>query len=145
MMLPRTYGSRLKNPIHNEVSFLMPADSWDLLTFARNVYTVDGEDGIIERILRTLPHVDKWCVEFGAWDGCYTSNTYNLVENCDYNAVLIEGDRKRFGALRRSVGGNARVTAINQFVGFGPDDGLDHILAPLPIPREFDFLSIDID
>jgi hypothetical protein len=23
----------------------------------------------------------RWCVEFGAWDGFYLSNTYNLLNN----------------------------------------------------------------
>jgi hypothetical protein len=116
-----------------------------LLDYASNVYSQSGEDGILAKILERLPARDRWCVEFGAWDGQHLSNTCNVIERQDYSAVLIEGDKKRFDELTRRYAGNARVIAINAFVGFTPADGLDALLAKTPIPRDFDLLSIDID
>lgn len=116
-----------------------------LLDHARNVHSQFGEDGVIEQILRTLPEHDKWCVEFGAWDGVYLSNTRHLIESAGYSAVLIEGDQKRFAALQQKDAGNDRIFPVHAFVGFTADDGLDAILARLPTPPDFDFLSIDVD
>jgi hypothetical protein len=31
----------------------------------------------------------RWCVEFGAWDGHYLSNTYNLIQNSGEVAISI--------------------------------------------------------
>jgi hypothetical protein len=42
----------------------------------KNVYSQNGEDGIIDYILNKIPDKDNWCCEFGAWDGKYLSNTY---------------------------------------------------------------------
>jgi len=116
-----------------------------LLEFKSNIYTQTGEDGIIEKILDILPESDKWCVEFGAWDGQYFSNTRNLIENRGYSAILIEGSKPRFNDLQKNYSLNEKVITINQFVGFDEADNLDHILKNTPIPSNFDFLSIDID
>ncbi len=113
--------------------------------FRSDVYSQGGEDGVIRKVLDTLPLKDKWCVEFGAWDGRYLSNTANLIENHGYNAVLIEGSREKFVDLKNNYSRNPRVVPMNRFVGFGEHDNLDGILEKTAIPRDFDFLSIDID
>ena len=45
--------------------------------------------------------LDKWCVEFGAWDGVYCSNTCHLIRDKEYKAVLIEGDKSKFSELKK--------------------------------------------
>lgn len=120
-------------------------DSKWLLQYARNVRSQKGEDGIVERILEVIGTTQKWCVEFGAWDGEHLSNTYNLIANHKFSAVLIEGSSARFRVLVEKFRDNRKVTPINGFVGFTANDGLDKILAATPIPLDFDVLSIDID
>src|SRR5476649_3108801 len=116
-----------------------------LLDHKKDVYSQNGEDGIIEVILSTLGNRDKWCVEFGAWDGKHLSNTRNLIENGGYSAVLIEGDANKSQALQRAYRDDPKVFPISAFVGFNPSDGLDAILEKVPIPIDFDFCSIYID
>ena len=116
-----------------------------LLELSHDVYSQAGEDGIIEAILELLPSTDKWCVEFGAWDGVSLSNTRNLINHKGFSSVLIEGNEQRFLELRRNCSRDTNTIPINRFVGFGNDDNLDHILSNTPIPKDFDFLSIDID
>jgi hypothetical protein len=116
-----------------------------LLKFARNVHSQKGEDGIIAKALEVMGASQGWCVEFGAWDGEHLSNTYNLIANQGFSAVLIEGSVDRFRALAEKFRNNPKVTAINTFVGFTERDGLDEILATTAIPLDFDVLSIDID
>jgi hypothetical protein len=123
----------------------MKSPTW-LLDFRSDTYSQTGEDGIIQKILELLPNKNRWCVEFGAWDGLYLTNTRRLIESENYSAVLIEADGKKFAALQKNYHdyGN-RVVTVNRFVGFGEQDSLDVLLQETPIPQDFDFLSIDID
>jgi len=119
-----------------------------LSEYENNVHSQFGEDGILAEIFNRLgvsqSGEPKWCVEFGAWDGIYLSNTYNLIANSDWRAVLIEGDRRRYDDLCRNIPSDA-VTKICRFVGFEGADSLDAILSKTEIPADFDLLSIDID
>ena len=38
-------------------------------------------------------------MEFGAWDGIHYSNSFALVERHNWNAVYIEGDKKKYNDL----------------------------------------------
>ncbi len=128
----------------NPDSYKAGPNTW-LNTYARNVTSQGGEDGIIEKILDVINQTNKWCVEFGSWDGKTLSNTYNLIKNYDYSAVLIECDRVRYEKLLQTFEGNEKVIPVNALVGFNPEDSLDVILKKTPIPKDFDLLSIDID
>jgi hypothetical protein len=116
-----------------------------LLEYRLSIYSETGEDGIIKKILEIVPSNDKWCVEFGAWDGQHVSNTHNLILNNCYSAILIEGDKAKFTKLQKNYKHKKNVITINKFVGFNSEDNLDCILKMTPIPLDFDFLSIDID
>ena len=72
-----------------------------LNNFSNQIYSQFGEDGILLEILSRLgdKNLDKWCVEFGARDGISDSNTFNLIKNHNYKAVLIEGDKNFFHFL----------------------------------------------
>lgn len=122
----------------------MKNPAW-LLDYESKVYSQTGEDGIVEKILGTIPETDQWCVEFGAWDGLQASNSRNLIENHQYKAVLIEGNTGKFQELKSNYARNGNVYPVHAFVGFQRQDGLDEILKTTPIPFDFDFLSIDID
>jgi hypothetical protein len=117
----------------------------EILSHASNVHSQEGEDGIIEYLLGMLPERDQWCVEFGAWDGLYLSNTLNLIENKGYHAVLIEGDSKRYSILQKNMEKHKTVECMNKFVGFEAADSLDVLLSKTQCPKDFDFLSVDID
>src|SRR6266566_395581 len=116
-----------------------------LLDFKSNVYSQTGEDGITQKALSILPQTDKWCVEFGAGDGEFLSNTRKLIDQQSYSAVLIESSRDAFRSLQQRFSSNPKVVTINQAVGLTAENKLDNILKATPVPRDFDFLSIDID
>ena len=114
--------------------------------FEKKIYSQFGEDGIVQEIIKRIgeKNLDKWCVEFGAKDGISDSNTYNLIKNLDYNAVLIEGDKKFFNELKRNIKSD-KVVKLNKLVSFEGSNKLENILQNTKIPKNFDFLSIDID
>jgi hypothetical protein len=115
-----------------------------LSAYSSNVNSQFGEDGIVREVLRILPVRDQWCVEFGAWDGRHLSNTCRLIEEDSYSAVLIEGDARKFAELEANFASYPGVISFCRYVGF-ENDRLDNILGETSIPKDFDFLSIDID
>lgn len=127
--------------------------NYDLLPFnnyGSNVYSQNGEDGIISEILNQLNikgNGNFWCVEFGAWDGIHLSNTFKLVENDNWNAVYIEGDENRFNDLLKTASKHKKIIPVHAYVSrYGNDSySLDNLLAKTSIPEDFDILSIDID
>lgn len=127
----------------NEV-FSARDPAW-LLEHAHNVHSQFGEDGVLLAALELLPQRDHCCVEFGAWDGLHLSNTANLIRNHGYRGVLIEGDAAKVEELSRNHTGFPGVSCLCRMVGWGPEDGLDAILAGSGLPADFDLLSIDID
>lgn len=112
--------------------------------FSHNRYSQFGEDGIIERILERIPDRDYWCVDVGAADGIWYSNTFHFVKHKNYRAVLIEADKKQFEKLRANMA-SFDVVLLNEFVTCRGRNSLDNILRRTAVPTHFDFLSIDID
>lgn len=117
-----------------------------LTDFAHNTTSQFGEDGILEKVFETIGVKHKWCVEFGAWDGKYLSNTWKLINKSGWAGVLIEGDAERARRLAESHAVNRNRVFVEQaYVGWEGEATLDAILAKTPTPTDFDLLSIDID
>lgn len=116
-----------------------------LKNFEKNIKTQSGEDGVIEEIFNRIGLKNKYCVEFGAWDGIHLSNSWNLWHNKDWSALLIEGETDRTQILIENTKSFPKVKSLNKFVAISGENSLDKILKEANIPVDFDFLSIDID
>ena len=122
----------------------------NLREFKQNIHSQFGEDGVILEILRRIDTaissftLDRWCVEFGAWDGISGSNPYNLIRNFGYRGVLIEPEDAKFKGLVSNLA-DSKHYKIKEYVGLEFTNKLDSILHRTEIPYNFDFLSIDID
>ena len=115
-----------------------------LREFRGNVTSQFGEDGIIAKIFDIMGETNKFCIEFGAWDGRLASNTWTLINNGSWRGVLIEGDLQRFHDLIANCEGKQNAILVNKYVGFG-ENSLDAILKAAGCPNDPDLLSIDID
>ena len=121
--------------------------------YNNNVYSQNGEDGIIEELLKRMKIEEGWVCEFGAWDGKHFSNTFNLIQkNKNFKAVYIEGDEEKYQDLLKTVEEHPNIYPVHKNVEVEYLDvlyekawTLDRILYPLPIPKEFEILSIDVD
>jgi hypothetical protein len=112
----------------------------------RNYYSQNGEDGVIEEILNRLQISHGFCVEFGAWDGQYLSNTYHLIHSGGWRGLYIEGDPDRFGDLiKNEMVVAERIVPVQRFVAASGENTLDEILTEYKVPKQFELLSIDID
>ena len=110
--------------------------------YRENVYSQNGEDGVLREILFRLslnrPSTSKnplWCVEFGAWDGKQYSNTFSLIKAFAWNAVYIEGDRDKFTDLQKTCMEYPTIHAVNVFVDYLQNSPylLDRILNDMDI------------
>ena len=121
----------------------------NLNDFSFNIYSQNGEDGIIQEInnkLKLHNTENYWCVEFGAWDGVHLSNTYNLItKGC--KGIYIEGDKRKFKELLKTKEKHPNLIAFNKYISknYFSENSLDNILSQTEIPIDFDLLSIDID
>jgi len=114
-------------------------------TYSQNIYSQNGEDGIIEELLKRLDIKNGWVCEFGAWDGKHLSNTFNLVQK-GFNAVFIEGDSEKYPDLLKTVKEYPNIIPLNSYVEYNDtENSLDNLLRKTNIPSDFDILSIDID
>lgn len=117
----------------------------NILKNKKNVYSQNGEDGIIEYIFNKLDVKQGKFIEFGAWDGKHLSNTFKLfLEN--WSGMYIESDNEKFKDLQHNFKNYNRITTINSMVGFHTNDNLDKIIdESIHKNKTFDFISIDVD
>jgi len=117
----------------------------DFLKYKSNIYSQNGEDGIIEQIFKLIGTETKLCCEFGAWDGIHLSNVRNLILN-GWSGIVIEGDKDRYKQLAINYHNNEKVFCINEYID--TEHKLltnllrDHLFSNLD---SMDFLSIDVD
>lgn len=117
----------------------------ELKDFESNIQSQYGEDGVIEEIFNRIGNTNKYCVEFGSWDGVHLSNTWHLWHNLEWSALLIEGEKERFKVLKENTKNFQKVKIVNEFVGIQGKSSLESILAKSNAPEVIDLLSIDID
>ena len=92
-------------------------------------YSQVNEESYLEHILKSVPKVNNFIVELGAWDGYHLSNTRYFIEK-GYEALLIDGDNK----------GNDEVK--QHFIS---KENVIPLLKTYKTPKKFDLFCIDLD
>ncbi len=108
----------------------------------RTPYVYNQNEHLTKEILNRMEISKGTCVEFGAWDGLYNSNTKNLIDK-GWKAILIEPDQQKYTELVRNFSHNKNVSCIKSFVN-NTDSLFDDIIEKENV-QEIDFCSIDID
>lgn len=114
--------------------------------FRKNVYSQNGEDGVIAEIIRRIGLKPSWTCDVGAWDGRYGSNCYALVKR-GWPCLMIEANERKFEYLQqlsRRVDG--RIKPFHALVEHteGPSS-LDAIVDKAQLGGPIELISIDID
>lgn len=105
-----------------------------LSDYAWNSYSQYGEDGVINQILQELHVSHGTCVEFGAADGFFCSNTASLWM-AGWDALLIESDPECVAALTQNTESYPNVSILQARV-----ESVDaHVPEPVTV------LSMDVD
>ena len=114
--------------------------------YNNNITSQHGEDGILNYIIDSLEdEIIPSCCEFGAWDGVFASNCFDLWNAREWSAVLIEGDKDKYKALLNNTKDFENVISHNYFVECRKNNSLDEIFTKNNYPKDLGVLSIDID
>lgn len=122
------------------------AEKKRLIDYAYDMYSQNGEDGLIKKIFEIMGTTTKLAVEFGAWDGLRLSNTANLWVNHGWTAVLIESDKTRYQELVKNLEGSSTgCMGVNAYIGIDKENCIETILDRINVHEPIDLMSIDID
>ncbi len=120
-------------------------DERPLLSYGRSVFSQCGEDGVTAEIVRRIGLRGGVCMEFGAADGVWLSNTRRLILEEGWNGIFAEADVEKYLQLRenyRTYG--ARIHCVHAAVAESGPSSIDAIIDESPFDH-VDFLSIDVD
>jgi hypothetical protein len=113
-----------------------PLSSYELRVFSQN-----GEDGVLDELLRRAGSTGAGFVEFGAGSGA-ENNCALLADVHGWPGLFIEADAAAHGRLSRKYGPRDDVRTPRAHV---TPKNIEQLLAEHDVPAEFDVLSIDID
>jgi len=109
-------------------------------TYKKNIHSQNGEDGVIEEILKRLDINKGFVCEVGIVDIEKYSNTFNLIKK-EFNALLIENNVIRNNEITKATKNFKNVKVINDDVN--ANITLDTILQKSNVPKDLDIISID--
>jgi hypothetical protein len=111
--------------------------------FEHQVFSQNGEDGVLAEIFRRIGNTDRYFLEIGVGDGLENNSTFFLAQG--WKGVWIDGDDSAVARIRKTfwqplargdlVVKQSLVTAEN----------IAATLTDLKVPTEFDLFSLDID
>lgn len=109
---------------------------------AKNIYSQNGEDGILGAIFEKIGTENKWCLEVGAADGVLFSNTRRFIEE-GWKAILIENDPQNYRRLIANCLKYPLTQTFNRTID--EKNTLDAILKEANAPKDIDLVVIDVD
>jgi len=101
-----------------------------------------GEDGIIQRLIRTVPIERRLFVEFGVQDYSESNTRFLLLHN-NWSGLVMDGDEANIEAIRRSdLFWRHNLKAHRAFI---TRENIDELLRANGVEGDIGLLSIDID
>lgn len=105
------------------------------------VLSQNGEDGVIQELLRRVGVRSEYFVEFGTGSG-EQGNCVLLADHYGWNGLFIESAAEDYSRLERKYRSNPRITTLRALV---TPTTIEPLLRDAGVPPGFDLLSIDID
>ena len=102
----------------------------------------NGEDGVIRYLFDCIGYESRWFVEFGF--GAVQCNALRLMMHENFSGLLMDGSSENvdfFNYTARKLGMD-RVKAVQAFI---TRDNLENLITDNGVPRDIDFLSLDVD
>ena len=112
--------------------------SWEMSVFSQN-----GEDGVIDVLLKQLTDRNKYFLEIGASTGVENNSSFLAVVH-RFKGVMVEGSALNSGISSRLIGGLCITDVVKFLPMFVTRDTVPHLFHSL-LFRNPDFFSLDID
>jgi hypothetical protein len=119
------------------------ADLKRLNRLEAQVYSQNGEDGILAEIFSRIGTTNRVFVEFGAGDGTENNSAYLLLKG--WSGFWFDGEESNLSTMRRQFAQpieGKRLVVAREF--FTAENAVD-LLKKHSVPTEFDLLSLDVD
>jgi len=118
-------------------------DSKRLNRYEGQVFSQNGEDGIIAEIFSRIGFSNRVFVEFGAGDGSENNSAYLLLKG--WSGYWFEADSQDVESIRSRFAGAIGAKRLTVAREFFTAERAAAIFERNHVPQEFDLLSIDID
>jgi len=115
-----------------------------LTKYEQPVYSTGSnwDQGIIAHILEVIKPETRYCIEFGAGNGGETLVVKDLIENQQFEALLIEGNPDYVAELSSTFENNPKVRTQQAFI---TAENIESLFEANQVPARPDFLLIDLD
>ncbi len=102
----------------------------------------NGEDGVIRYLFDRIGYESRWFLEFGF--GAVQCNSLRLMIFEEFNGLLLDGSIENVNFFNDTANrfGIDRVHAVQTFI---TRSNLQKVITDNGVPREIDFLSLDVD
>jgi len=106
------------------------------------VYSQNGEDGIIHEIFKRIGATNKFFVEFGSANGIECNTLLLLMQ--DWKGCWLDGSDENLKFIKQKFGFmiGKQLSVMKSFI---TAENIEESFSSLKVPEEFDLLSIDID
>jgi hypothetical protein len=119
------------------------ADPRHLAHFEAQVFSQNGEDGIISEILRRIGTTNTVFVEIGAGHGIEANTAYLLRKG--WKGVWVEADPRAARSIQTQFAAELETGQLQLVRFFVTRENAAAVLSSARVPNEFDVLSIDVD
>jgi hypothetical protein len=119
------------------------ASSKRLNRYEHQVFSQNGEDGILRELFRRIGTTDRTFVELGVGTGQRNNTTFLLTQG--WRGWWIEGSARSVAAIRRTFAGPLADGRLGLLEWIVTAENVADALRRLQVPAELDLLSLDID
>ncbi len=119
------------------------AKSLRLNRYEGQVFSQNGEDGILQEIFRRIDKVERTFVEFGVGDGLENNTALLLLQG--WKGLWIEGSGENIAAIHRNAAPYISGGALKVEHAMITAENIDELIGRAGFPRRIGLLSIDID
>lgn len=118
------------------------ADAPGLDRYEYSWLSQNGEDGVIRYLFDVIGYESRWLVEFGF--GAKQCNALRLIVHENFRGLLMDGSEENVDFFNHAAWklGLEDVSAVQTFI---TRDNLEHLITSNGVPKEIDFLSLDVD
>jgi len=117
-------------------------DEKKLNKYEYQVYSQNGEDGIIQEIFKRIGATNKFFVEFGVGNGLECNTLLLLLKN--WKGCWIDGSDRDIDFIKQKFNFliNKGLSVTKSLI---KAENIEALFSSLKVPEELDLLSIDID